>query len=246
MDRDTVRVIILVVGVLVIAGIYVWGRYKQKILDTLERSSDFDVFESEEETEALPWPATEQAEATGGRFAEAAERPAPATATSGAAAMEAVAGSPPEPAEEPPARASAALGAPFLIQFSVVKGGGARFPGESLRDALIDLDLVYGEMGIFHRYDSAYREPLFSVASLVEPGTFPVNDMENFRTPGVVFFFQPAKVPDPLEVFDDLVDTCRGLAKALDGTVLDERRAELTEARVMEMREILAEACEQP
>lgn len=244
MERDTVRIIILVVGVLVIAGIYVWGRYKQKILDTLERSSEFDVFESEEEAEELPWPATEQEDEAGGQFAEAAERPAPAK--SGATATEAVAEPLPESGEEPPARHSAALGAPFLIQFSVVKGGGARFPGEGLRDALIDLDLVYGEMGIFHRYDSAYREPLFSVASLVEPGTFPVNDMENFRTPGVVFFFQPAKVSDPLEVFDDLVDTCRGLAAALDGTVLDERRAELTDARVTEMREILVEACEQP
>lgn len=238
MDRDTVRIIILVVGVLVIAGIYVWGRYRQKILDTLEGSCEFDVFEREGEREASPWPARESAaESTAEEGAVPAEKSA---AVSGAAAK-----SLPEAVEERPVRTSGALGAPFLIQFSVVKGGG-RFPGERLRDALIDLDLVYGEMGIFHRYDSAYREPLFSVASLVEPGTFPVNDMENFRTPGVVFFFQPSKVSDPLEVFDDLVDTCRRLAGALDGKVLDERRAELTEARVIKMREILAEVCEQP
>lgn len=239
MDRDTVRIIILVVGALVIAGIYVWGRYKQKILDTLERSSEFDVFEKEDEIEEPRWPARE---ADMG-FADEDGEPAPAGRD--AAASGEVDAPSREAVEEPPASTSGALGAPFLIQFSVVKGGGGRFPGERLRDALIDLDLVYGEMGIFHRYDSAYREPLFSVASLVEPGTFPVNDMENFRTPGVVFFFQPAKVPDPLEVFDDLVDTCRGLAGALEGRVLDEHRAELTEARVIEMREILAEACEQ-
>ncbi|MDF9391286.1 MULTISPECIES: cell division protein ZipA C-terminal FtsZ-binding domain-containing protein [Methylococcus] len=240
MDRDTVRIIILVAGVLVIAGIYVWGRYKRTILDMLERSSEFGVFEKEEGAGESRWSSTE-AEVD---FVGAARE-------SAAAADETAAGVkanelPREADEEPPTGASRALGAPFLIQLSVVKGGGGRFSGERLRDALIDLDLVYGEMGIFHRYDSAYREPLFSVASLVEPGTFPVNDMENFRTPGVVFFFQPAKVPDPLEVFDDLVDTCRGLASALDGRVLDEHRAELTESRVIEMREILADACEQP
>jgi cell division protein ZipA len=242
MDRDTVRIIILVVGALVIAGIYVWGRYKQKILDTLERSSEFDVFEREDEIDESRRPAVEADDG----FAEDAGEPASAEGNAAAGGEVTEPTEPlPEVAGEPPARTSGALGAPFLIQLSVVKGGG-RFPGEHLRDALIDLDLVYGEMGIFHRYDSAYREPLFSVASLVEPGTFPVNDMENFRTPGVLFFFQPAKVPDPLEVFDDLVDTCRGLAGALDGIVLDEHRAELTDARVIEMREILAEACEQP
>lgn len=245
MDRDTVRIIILVVGALVIAGIYVWGRYRQKILDTLERSSEFDVseFETEEETEELPWAGSEPEPEAAVECREIDEAPVVSRPSETAQG---------QPAEAVPERhsesasTSGALGAPFLIQLRVVKGGGARFPGEGLRDALIDLDLVYGEMGIFHRYDSAYREPLFSVASLVEPGTFPVNDMENFRTPGVVFFFQPAKVPEPLDVFDDLVETCRMLAGVLDGTVLDENRTELTDERVAEMREILAEACEQP
>ncbi|QXP86988.1 cell division protein ZipA C-terminal FtsZ-binding domain-containing protein [Methylococcus capsulatus] len=237
MDRDTVRIIILVAGALVIAGIYVWGRHKQKILAALERFGEFGVFEKEDEIGESRRPVRD----TDHGFTGAANEPAAGEADAGGQVDEL----PREAVEEPPAGTSGALGAPFLIQLSVIKGGGGRFSGERLRDALIDLDLVYGEMGIFHRYDSAYREPLFSVASLVEPGTFPVNDMENFRTPGVVFFFQPAKVPDPLEVFDDLVDTCRGLAGALEGRVLDEHRAELTEARVIEMREILAEACEQ-
>lgn len=242
MDRDTVRIIVLIIGVLVLAGIYIWGRYKRKILGILERRGAsgapvFEVVRDIEEEEA--WSELEESYNFG---AEAASQRAGETFSEADAQMtdaDAI-------RDESVAKTAGTLGAPFLIQLSVVKVGGARFPGESLRDALIDLDLVYGEMGIFHRYDNEYREPLFSVASLVEPGTFPVNDMENFRCPGVVFFFQPGKVPNPLEVFDDLVDTCRALATTLGGAVWDQNRAELTEARAVQMRERLAEACEQP
>lgn len=89
------------------------------------------------------------------------------------------------------------------------------FQGEELRDALEDLNLEHGEMGIFHRYDPRLREPLFSVASLVEPGTFPIDDMASFHCPGVVLFFQPATVANPLAVYDDLVRTCHRLADRL-------------------------------
>jgi cell division protein ZipA len=136
-----------------------------------------------------------------------------------------------------------AVGAPFLIQASVVARRGETFSGEELRDALLDLGLVHGEMDIFHRYDRNFREPLFSVASLVKPGTFPMDQMEAFDCPGVVFFFQPTTVPDPLAVFDDLFETSRDLAEKLDGIEWDEHRQPLTEANVRSLREHVEAAC---
>jgi cell division protein ZipA len=246
MDRDTVRIILLVVGVVVIAGVYVWGRFKPRILDLVVRRDEFDELTAEEDrfAQAESGFGEESGEwSTGVPAAEEGRRPysSEAQGTRITVPRETSGGSQGVGKEQ-----ATTLGAPFIIQLSVVSEGRGWFPGEDLRDALIDLDLVYGEMGIFHRYDPDYREPLFSVASLVEPGTFPVSDMGSFRCPGVVFFFQPAKVPNPMKVFDDLVDTCRALAAALGGTIRDQNRARVSESAIIQMRERLAEACERP
>ena len=116
------------------------------------------------------------------------------------------------------------MGAPFLIQLSVVASEDGYFDGEALRDALVELDLIYGDMGIYHRYDREYREPLFSVASLVEPGTFPIEDMESFECPGVVLFFQPTQVATRSRFSTIWCQPARELAVKFDGVEWDERR----------------------
>jgi cell division protein ZipA len=246
MDRDTVRIILLVVGVLVIAGVYVWGRFKERILDLLERREELDELTAEGDPFAQAESGSD--EESGGQTTGVATAELEGRLYSSEAQVARV--STPRPAgggsQEVGKEQTTALGAPFIIQLSVISEKREWFRGEDLRDALIDLDLVYGEMGIFHRYDPEYREPLFSVASLVEPGTFPVSDMGSFRCPGVVFFFQPAKVTNPMDVFDDLVDTCRALAAALGGTIRDQNRVRVSESEIIQMRERLAEACERP
>jgi len=83
---------------------------------------------------------------------------------------------------------------------------------------------------------------LFSIASLVEPGTFPIKDMENFQCPGIVLFFQPPQVDDPLSVFDDLVATCHELSVRLGGEEWDEKRQPLSHEKIQQMRNRLREA----
>lgn len=251
MDRETVRMILLVLGVMVIMGVYVWGRYKERLLDFFYRRGEFDelgyeaegnpaeldqsfsprepVFDTRNELDDEPAPlvipeVNDEEDYSLGREAAQPHRSQPAMARAGESAK------------------AAPLGAPFLIQLSVVTGDSAFFNGEDLRDALVELDLIYGDMGIYHRYDREYREPLFSVASLVEPGTFPIENMETFECPGVVLFFQPSQVADPLSVFDDLVATCHELAVKLDGVEWDERREILTEDKLALMRERLEDA----
>lgn len=254
MDRETVRMILLVAGVLVVAGVYLWGRYQQRMLDFLNREGDYDELGGFEEDKPAPVEAdpADDAEAATGILNPHAYRhePEPELEPSTDILVEelddddyrlpertkvhqaAVA----EPSQTAP------LGAPFLIQLSVVADRDGYFNGEDLRDALTDLDLIYGDMGIYHRYDREYRKPLFSVASLVEPGTFPIDDMENFLCPGVVLFFQPPQVADPIAVFDDLVNTAHDLAERLDGIEWDERRQPLSEDKLALMRERLEEA----
>jgi cell division protein ZipA len=251
MDRDTLRLILLVVGVFVIVGVYVWGRYKQKLLDILHRKDEMEDLgldqrdksaapapEDDDLFDSLSYKGRKEPSVSEQTFAddfdeeefEAATNPKPAARAT---------------KSEPEPQRAGALGAPFLIQLSVVAGRGRVFNGEDLRDALLDLDLIHGDMGIFHRHDAQFRHTLFSCASLVEPGTFPVNDMENFECPGVVFFFQTAGVSDPLSVYDDLVNTCQELAERLGGSIWDERRQPLTAEKVAHMRALLEDAVEE-
>jgi cell division protein ZipA len=223
----------LIIGAIVIAGIYVHGRFGPA-LRRARRSPDG--------LGELPadWSIGESVSVSGFPSDDLYDAEAPA-AESEDDRDEGLASD--GPREDVRMSQDNAVGAPFLIQASVVARRGETFSGEELRDALLDLGLVHGEMDIFHRYDRNFREPLFSVASLVKPGTFPMDSMEAFDCPGVVFFFQPTKVADPLAVFDDLFETSRDLAEKLDGIEWDEHRQPLTEENVRSLRERVQEAC---
>lgn len=249
MDRDTVRIVLLVMGLLAIAGVYVWGVYKQQILDFLHRRGEFDEVqfdpeygdeldiydENDYEEEQVVrrrephFPENKPTDDDAPKF----QAPTPPPPTH----------QPPPPRQENPAR-TGTLGAPFLIQVSIIGKNDKPFSGSLLRDAFYQLELVHGDMGIYHRMDKNLREPLFSIASLVEPGTFPTDAMDSFQCPGIVLFFQPAKVPDPLEVFDNLLETCHELSTHLDGIEWDETRQALTLKKIADMRHRLSQVYE--
>lgn len=233
MDRTTVRLILLVIGLCVIAGIYLWGRHGKKLKQWwLSRSG---VEDGDDEPAPRP---RESAGRQEPRFS-------PDDLGDDDLSLSANLGYGQSRDASTEAGKSGGVGAPFLIQLSVVAQNGQTFAGEELRDALLDLDLIHGDMGIFHRYDAGFRDPLFSVASLVKPGTFPIKEMASFNCPGLILFFQPAKVSEPLAVFDDMTHTCRELASRLDGIEWDENRQPLSPAKLRTLRDQLAEACEQ-
>ncbi|MDP1666556.1 MAG: cell division protein ZipA C-terminal FtsZ-binding domain-containing protein [Methylobacter sp.] len=135
---------------------------------------------------------------------------------------------------EPPPRAAA----PAIIQFSIITKADEDFNGADLVEAFEMVGLEYGSLKIFERLD-ANRLVDFGVACIVEPGTFPDKDLENFYCPGIVFFMQPEALDDAPAVFDDYIETINLLAAKLDGVILDHRRQPLTEATVQAIRQSL-------
>jgi len=111
-----------------------------------------------------------------------------------------------------------------------------RFEGQALVDALKLEKLVHGRYDIFHREMEGGRT-VFSVASLVEPGTFDLGNVAGKRYPGITLFaVLPGPLP-PMQTFDTLLDAARGLADRLHGVVQDERGASLSAQRLMNIRE---------
>jgi len=127
---------------------------------------------------------------------------------------------------------------PAIIQFSIITKADEDFNGADLVDALEDAGLVYGNLKIFERLDEN-RLVDFGVACMVEPGTFPEEDLEDFYCPGVVFFMQPGELDDAQAVFDDYIETITTVAEQLGGVVLDHRRQPLTDATIQSIRQSL-------
>jgi cell division protein ZipA len=128
-----------------------------------------------------------------------------------------------------------------LIVINVVAPRGQFFEGPALVEGLRARGLRYGEMNIFHRVDPMTRAVDYSVANVLEPGTFDMADIENFRSPGVCFFMQLPGPEDPLEAFEDMLKAARNLALQLGGELKDEQRSVMTGQTVEHYRQRIAD-----
>ena len=111
-----------------------------------------------------------------------------------------------------------------LIVLHVKASDPNGFTGSDLLEILLACDLRYGDKDILHRHEQAdgHGSLQFSVANMVEPGTFNLEDINSFQTPGVTFFMALPGPEDPVGAFDCLVETANCLIKNLDATLLDE------------------------
>jgi cell division protein ZipA len=113
--------------------------------------------------------------------------------------------------------------------------------GSDLVVAAEKAGLTFGDMGIFHRLISGRPEagPVFSMANMVKPGSFDMRGIDELRTPGVSFFMT---LPGPLAALDAweaMLPTAQRLAELLEANVLDEERNALGRQRIAHIRDEL-------
>lgn len=117
-----------------------------------------------------------------------------------------------------------------VLIINVMAPAGTYFQGEALQKAIFDQGLRYGSMSIFHRYrDARGGGPVqFSLANMVKPGTFDLDAMESFQTPGVSLFMTLPLEGDSVAAFDLMLATAKTLAETLGGELKDENRSAMT------------------
>jgi cell division protein ZipA len=145
-----------------------------------------------------------------------------------------------QPTEEPePETVAVPVEDQEVIAISVMARNGARFKGPDLLQILLACDVRFGEMQFFHRYEnnSGKGAVQFSVANILNPGTFDIDDIEDFETPGVSFFMRVPGPENPLKAFDFMVETAQCLVKNLDGELLDETRSAMTKQTLEHSRQ---------
>jgi cell division protein ZipA len=125
----------------------------------------------------------------------------------------------------------------MVIAFTIMAPEGQKLSGLDLKAALKTLSFQHGDMQIYHRVTPGmHKKPLFSVANIIEPGTFNPEDNATMNTPGVLMF---AKLPGPvngLTLFDDLLETAQSLAEKLNGTLCDQSKQQVNQNILESMR----------
>ena len=117
-----------------------------------------------------------------------------------------------------------------VIALTVLARPHASFSGRPLLSLFDQLDLTYGDKSIFHAFEGRVEAepPLFSVASLINPGTFDLKQLDVFNTPGLVFFFVASTLNQSVAAFEAMLRTARLAAQQLGGELRDEARRPLT------------------
>jgi cell division protein ZipA len=114
-----------------------------------------------------------------------------------------------------------------------------RFAGSDLLDIFDRAGLEYGLYNVFHRLKDTAEGPVsvFSVASATEPGSFDITDMADQEYRGLSLFMV---LPGPMrgvDAFADMLATARRIAEQIRGEVKDRNRSTLTRQTAHHLRE---------
>ena len=127
-----------------------------------------------------------------------------------------------------------------IITVRVCAPAETRWSGGALLSAFESHGLAYGRYQVFHRRHIDGRS-LFSVASLVEPGTFDVAQMPEQQFKGLTLFAVLPGPVEPLLTVDELLAAARGLASELPGTIQDAKGVALSPQRMASLRSDVAQ-----
>lgn len=117
-----------------------------------------------------------------------------------------------------------------VLILNVVGEDGGELDGATLLPELLTLGFKFGDMNIFHRHvDAAGQGPvLFSLANMVNPGVFDIDNMEQFTTTGVSLFMTLPHDNGNMETFNKMLNAAAKIAEEFNGQVLDGERSTLT------------------
>ncbi|MCH9693743.1 MAG: cell division protein ZipA [Gammaproteobacteria bacterium] len=144
----------------------------------------------------------------------------------------------PELEDDADAEAAAEDAPQKIVTLRVVARESKSFAGDELILSMRGIGLRHGKFGIFHRYDgNDESRTVFSAASLVEPGSFDLQNVAEQQIPGISLFLVLPGPIDSVEAFDLMMSAARTLAQSLEGELLDETGSTLSIQRERYLRE---------
>ena len=117
-----------------------------------------------------------------------------------------------------------------VLVLNVAARDGRVFSGDDLLQVLITSGLKFGDMNIFHKRLSKEHQGtvVFSVANMLNPGTFDLNNMDDFTTLGISFFLALPTPINNLDAFEQMLDVAQEIRATLGGDLKDDHRNAMT------------------
>lgn len=236
MSATEMRVIIFIVGLVVLALIYFFGRPRKpgqgkrtlfrnsggsRVEPTFSADLDIDPEEPVART-------GEQFDLLGGT-----DDGSPASATNGAAKSKSKRSSRKPVGLRPDAPIE------HIITLFVCARDGEMIAGSDLVVAAEKAGLEFGDRGIFHRMDAGKPElgPVFSMANMIKPGNFDMARIESLDTQGLTLFMALPGPLSALDAWEAMLPTAQRLAELLDANLLDEKRSTLGRQGIAHIRD---------
>lgn len=117
-----------------------------------------------------------------------------------------------------------------IVALTVLAGDPQGFRPDLLCSVLEELDLSLHDKGFYHCHYNADPSQiiLYTVTSLMEPGTFFDEDGQYGEVPGVMLFMGGFNGEYSLETFERMLMTAQHVASVCGGTLCDGRRKTLS------------------
>ncbi|WP_372014175.1 cell division protein ZipA [Pseudoxanthomonas sp. 10H] len=229
-DKDLLRIGILVAGLLLLAAIWFFGRPRREEQGRRRESRGSPAM-SPEYGRARHEPS----------LGDAADEAGAGGDYSGEAVSQPELGLPAEPAPSSNLGRRETQDFDKIVSLYVAARAGAVLRGEDIVVAAEKTGMVFGHMSVFHRLLEGHPErgPVFSMASIIKPGSFDMATIRELETPAIAFFLTlPAPVP-ALDAWEKMLPTVQRMAELLEGVVLDDSRNALGRQRIAHIRDEL-------
>lgn len=128
-----------------------------------------------------------------------------------------------------------------IVSLYVAARAGHVLRGEDIVVAAEKTGLTFGHMNVFHRLVEGHPErgPVFSMASIMKPGSFDMARIRELETPAIAFFLTLPAPLAALDAWEKMLPTVQRMGELLDGVVLDDGRNALGRQRIAHIRDEL-------
>jgi cell division protein ZipA len=245
MDTSTLRWILIIAGVALLAGMFLFGNPERKARrrarprkrPAAARRNKAAKRQAEPAGEAGRREPTLEAGAAG--LADDADGPSlGAGVEQGELPMDAASSTATKP-DKPPRSAPAGPPPDKVLALYLQARDNRKIAGAELLEVALKSGMVFGDMDIFHRLPPGGQQPIFSLANLTKPGYFDKNAWNTMETKGVTLFMTLPGPVAALDAWDAMLAASRRLAELLHMDLLDADREVFTRQREGEIREEL-------
>ncbi len=128
-----------------------------------------------------------------------------------------------------------------IVSLYVAAKAGHMLRGEDIVVAAEKTGLVFGHLNVFHRLVDGHPErgPVFSMANILQPGSFDMAGIREMQTPAIAFFLTLPAPMSALDAWEKMLPTVQRMGELLDGVVLDDSRNALGRQRIANIRDEL-------